>query len=210
MLTAFFTDGPVTDFAGAAASDTDRYAAFHRHMLDRGIYLAPSPVRGDDAVARAHAGDGRGDRGGRAGVRRMSVLAEIGRPRVRREPAVVGDGAARASRRSRSTRARCPDRYLLGVEMIREAYLLHHGRARVFSQDDAELALLTGDYLYAAGLVEICSTGDLSAVADLADLISRCARNRGDETGDDEVVWADCVGRLGRQDVTASSGRRPA
>jgi glutamate-1-semialdehyde 2,1-aminomutase len=42
MLTAFFTDGPVTDFATAAASDTTRYAAFHRHMLDRGIYLAPS------------------------------------------------------------------------------------------------------------------------------------------------------------------------
>ena len=42
MLTAFFTGGPVTDFATAAASDTSRYAAFHRHMLDRGIYLAPS------------------------------------------------------------------------------------------------------------------------------------------------------------------------
>jgi hypothetical protein len=104
---------------------------------------------------------------------------------------------------------RCPDRYLLGVEMIREAYLLHYGRSRVFSQDDVELALLTGDYLYAAGLVEICSTGDLTAVADLADLISRCARNRGDAAGGDDVVWADTVGRLGRQDVTASSGRRP-
>ena len=42
MLTAFFTDGPVTDFADAAASDIARYAAFHAHMLDRGIYLAPS------------------------------------------------------------------------------------------------------------------------------------------------------------------------
>jgi len=42
MLTAFFTDGPVTDFATAAASDTTRYAAFHQHMLDRGVYLAPS------------------------------------------------------------------------------------------------------------------------------------------------------------------------
>ena len=42
MLTAFFTDGPVIDFATAAASDTTRYAAFHQHMLDRGVYLAPS------------------------------------------------------------------------------------------------------------------------------------------------------------------------
>ena len=42
MLTAFFHPGPVTRFSDAAASDTDRYARFHAHMLDRGIYLAPS------------------------------------------------------------------------------------------------------------------------------------------------------------------------
>jgi len=39
---------------------------------------------------------------------------------------------------------RCPQAYLLGVEMIREGYLLHNGRARLFVQDDADLALLTG------------------------------------------------------------------
>ncbi len=42
MLTGFFTEGPVTDFASAAASDTERYARFHAHMLNRGVYLAPS------------------------------------------------------------------------------------------------------------------------------------------------------------------------
>jgi glutamate-1-semialdehyde 2,1-aminomutase len=42
MLTAFFTPGPVRSFTDAARSDTDRFAAFHRHMLDHGIYLAPS------------------------------------------------------------------------------------------------------------------------------------------------------------------------
>jgi glutamate-1-semialdehyde 2,1-aminomutase len=42
MLTAFFTSGPVRSFTDAARSDTDRFAAFHRHMLDHGIYLAPS------------------------------------------------------------------------------------------------------------------------------------------------------------------------
>ena len=57
--------------------------------------------------------------------------------------------------------------------MIREGYLLHNGRARLFAQDDADLALLTGDYLYAAGLVEICGTGDLDAVTTLAQLIAR-------------------------------------
>jgi glutamate-1-semialdehyde 2,1-aminomutase len=42
MLTAFFQDGPVMSFADAVQSDVERYAAFHAHMLDRGIYLAPS------------------------------------------------------------------------------------------------------------------------------------------------------------------------
>ena len=42
MLTAFFHEGPVRSFAEAATSDTQRYARFHAHMLDRGIYLAPS------------------------------------------------------------------------------------------------------------------------------------------------------------------------
>ena len=42
MLTGFFADGLVTDFPAAMASDTDRYARFHAHMLERGVYLAPS------------------------------------------------------------------------------------------------------------------------------------------------------------------------
>src|SRR5205823_8337508 len=42
MLTGFFTPGPVTDFAGAKQSDTERYARFFREMLARGVYLAPS------------------------------------------------------------------------------------------------------------------------------------------------------------------------
>jgi glutamate-1-semialdehyde 2,1-aminomutase len=42
MMTGFFTEGPVVDFASAAQSDTVRYAAFFREMLERGVYLAPS------------------------------------------------------------------------------------------------------------------------------------------------------------------------
>ena len=91
----------------------------------------------------------------------------------------------------------CPERYLLGVEMIYEGYLLHYGRSRLFSQADADLALLTGDYLYAAGLREICSTGDLAAVDALAALISKCARNQGDGDGAaDPVLWDATVASL--------------
>ena len=39
---AFFTGEAVTDYASAQTSDTARYAEYFRHMLDRGVYLAPS------------------------------------------------------------------------------------------------------------------------------------------------------------------------
>ncbi|MGB9146801.1 MAG: aspartate aminotransferase family protein, partial [Acidobacteriaceae bacterium] len=42
MFTWFFTSEPVTDFAGAAGSDTQRFAAFHRAMLEAGVWLPPS------------------------------------------------------------------------------------------------------------------------------------------------------------------------
>ncbi len=42
MMTCFFCEGEVTDFASASASDTERYGKFWREMLARGVYLAPS------------------------------------------------------------------------------------------------------------------------------------------------------------------------
>ncbi len=42
MLTGFFTPGPVTDYASAKRSDTERYGRYFRAMLERGVYLAPS------------------------------------------------------------------------------------------------------------------------------------------------------------------------
>ncbi len=42
MFTWFFTPNPVRDFATAEFADTNRFAAFHRGMLDRGIWLPPS------------------------------------------------------------------------------------------------------------------------------------------------------------------------
>jgi glutamate-1-semialdehyde 2,1-aminomutase len=42
MLTLFMGTDPVRNFAEASASDTERYGAFFRHMLERGVYLPPS------------------------------------------------------------------------------------------------------------------------------------------------------------------------
>merc|ERR1712083_1099347 len=42
MFGFFFNDGPVTCFADAAKSDTEKFAKWHRKMLENGVYLAPS------------------------------------------------------------------------------------------------------------------------------------------------------------------------
>jgi glutamate-1-semialdehyde 2,1-aminomutase len=42
MFTAFFCESPVTDYDSAKRADTARFAKFFHHMLERGVYLAPS------------------------------------------------------------------------------------------------------------------------------------------------------------------------
>ena len=42
MVCTFFTGEQVIDFATACSSDTNKFAAFFRIMLEKGIYLAPS------------------------------------------------------------------------------------------------------------------------------------------------------------------------
>ena len=42
LFSVFFGDQPVTDFAGAQASETFRYKPFFHAMLDAGVYLPPS------------------------------------------------------------------------------------------------------------------------------------------------------------------------
>jgi len=42
MMTVFFRDQPVRNLADAQACDTERFARWHRAMLERGVYLPPS------------------------------------------------------------------------------------------------------------------------------------------------------------------------
>lgn len=42
MLTPFFTDGPVTDYASATRSDTAAYGRLARTLLEQGVYPPPS------------------------------------------------------------------------------------------------------------------------------------------------------------------------
>jgi glutamate-1-semialdehyde 2,1-aminomutase len=42
MFGLFFSDRPVRSWDDARTADTERFAVFHRAMLARGVYLAPS------------------------------------------------------------------------------------------------------------------------------------------------------------------------
>lgn len=42
MFGLFFTEGPVHNYEDAKKSDSNKFSRFHRGMLERGVYLAPS------------------------------------------------------------------------------------------------------------------------------------------------------------------------
>jgi hypothetical protein len=90
-----------------------------------------------------------------------------------------------------------PEVHALGLETIYEGYLVHYGRSRLFAPPDRDTALLLGDYLYAHGLVRIAETGDVQAVSDLAELISRCAQLRAEGLEGDGEAWAATSRSLG-------------
>jgi hypothetical protein len=100
-------------------------------------------------------------------------------------------------RRSRVFSSLCELEYALAVETIYEGYLVHYGRPRLFSPPDDSAGLLLGDYLYAHGLVRVADTGNVVAVADLAELISLCAQLRADGRAGDGAAWAATAARLG-------------
>jgi glutamate-1-semialdehyde 2,1-aminomutase len=72
LLTLFFADGPVHNYADAKKSDTARFAAFFREMLARGIFLPPSQFEAL-FVSSAHS-DGDIDRAIAAAGESLKVL----------------------------------------------------------------------------------------------------------------------------------------
>jgi hypothetical protein len=69
--------------------------------------------------------------------------------------------------------------YELLVELIYEGYLLHYRLPRLLRPADSDLGLLAGDQLYALGLARLVALGDLTAVAELADVITLTALAHG-------------------------------
>jgi hypothetical protein len=83
------------------------------------------------------------------------------------------------------------------LDAIREGYELHYGTPRLFAGMDDDLRLLAGDALYALGLSRLAEAGDLDAVAELADLISDCARAQAEGRPDRaEARWSATAEKL--------------
>ncbi len=89
------------------------------------------------------------------------------------------------------------ERFAVGLETIYEGYLVHYGTPRLFAPQDADTALLLGDYLYAHGLVRIAACGDVDAVADLSELISLSSQLRAEDAEGDGPLWAATASLLG-------------
>ena len=53
MGTLFFNSGPVRNFADAMASDSERFIRVYGAMIEKGVYLAPSPFEAT-FVSAAH------------------------------------------------------------------------------------------------------------------------------------------------------------
>ena len=83
------------------------------------------------------------------------------------------------------------------LEAIYEGYLLHYGEPRLFDGMDGDLRLLAGDALYALGLARLAERGDLPAVAELSDLITRSAQAHAEGRGAEaEALWDRSAGVL--------------
>jgi hypothetical protein len=127
----------------------------------------------------------------------MSVLARLHRE-LEREGGLLAEQLAAADGEpgpgplaaSGPRTAAAADEYELLVEAIYEGYLLHYDRPRLFRCEDADLALLAGDRLYALGLDRLVALGDIVAVRELADVILLCAlvhaRGEGEAAG---AIW---------------------
>ncbi|HEY5871758.1 MAG TPA: hypothetical protein VIT46_00860 [Gaiellaceae bacterium] len=129
-----------------------------------------------------------------------------------RESPLWGDAALQPEQQVRTAvfSPLAPERHALGLETIYEGYLAHYGRSRLFAPGDRDTALLLGDYLYAHGLVRVAETGDVKAVSDLAELISRCAQLRAEGLGGDGEEWVATSRALGNGAGSAATDNEVA
>ena len=208
--------GPVARLRrGAARATPSATAAFFRHLLARGVYVAPSQfeamfvstAHGEaeiDATVEAAQSSSAADlaiwatiaeRGG--GARASSGRPPCGRPPSGRDARLLAarPTSAPLSGSRRSTRATCSTTG--GRGSSRPA--------------DRDTAILLGDYLYAHGLVRVAALGDVDVRRRprRAHLALRPAPRRGRAPGDG-AAWAATVALLGAADGRARGRARSA
>src|SRR5688500_12794571 len=93
---------------------------------------------------------------------------------ARRESALWGDAIKSEPELESIFSTLADDRYALGLETIYEGYLVHYGTSRLFDEQDPDVALLLGDYLYAHGLVRLAELGDVEEGGAVAELFAGC------------------------------------
>jgi hypothetical protein len=84
----------------------------------------------------------------------------------------------------------------IGVEAIREGWLLHRGASRIATGSGEDLALLVGDWCYAAGLCAIADHGSLDDVADLAALVADVSVRAGEPIEALDERWDEATARI--------------
>ena len=136
----------------------------------------------------------------------MSVLAEI---QAAVDPALAPHAVADPGHPRFAQLVEDRDR-LFTLEAVYEGYLMHYGTPRAFAGMDDDLRLLAGDALYALGLERLSARGDVSAVAELADLISLSAQAHAEgRSGDAERLWrasAEALSRDGGPGARSAAG----
>lgn len=84
----------------------------------------------------------------------------------------------------------------IGVESIREGWLLHRGHSRIAASASPDLALLVGDWCYAAGLCAIADHGSLDDVAILASLVADVSARAGESIEALDERWGAATEQL--------------
>ena len=173
---------PVTDFEDASACDTERYGALFRHLLERGIYVAPSQfeamflslAHGDDEIDRTveavaellRSTDALGRRSPPRPARESPLWAAALRPEDERELEPVFSPLARAA-----LRARARDDLRGLPRPLRPAAPVRARRRRTRRSCSATTSTRTGSSASPR-------SSEVEAVADLAELISLCCAAR--------------------------------
>jgi len=111
----------------------------------------------------------------------------------------IGEGEAPVALASGPRTEGAASDYSYGLEAIREGHLLHWGGARLLSTQDADLALLAGDRLYAAGLERIAALGDAPTITELSRLIMAAATAQAEGvSAAAEAAWEASCARIGK------------